>query len=309
MPESTPKKPTADEIESLLRQRRNWGRWGDEGSAGAMNLVTPEKRRQAAGLVTSGRAVSLSRPLPVHPSVENPEPAQHYMKVNPFEDGTGGFAMDYIGVSQHGYSVTHIDALCHHWGGDKMWDGHDPTVEIGFNGAKRGSVDAWSEGVMTRGILLDVPKYRGRPYVEVGSPVHGWELEAIAASQGVEPEPGDALLLNCGRDSYAADHGGIFYDPPSPYPGVHPSCLEFIRDHDVALLGWDMSDDPSYDYGMARSVHAVLSSFGVAILDNALTEPLARACAEEGRYEFMLTINPLVVVGGTGSPVNPIATF
>ena len=85
--------------------------------------------------------------------------------------------------------------------------------------------------------------------------------------------------------------------------------MEFIRDHDVALLGWDMSDDPSSEYGGARTIHAVLSAFGVAILDNALLEPLARVCAEEGRYEFMLTVNPLVVVGGTGSPVNPIATF
>ena len=109
------------------------------------------------------------------------------------------------------------------------------------------------------------------------------------------------MLLSCGRESYAADHGGIFYDPPT-YPGVHPSCMEFIRDNDVALLGWDMSDDPSFEYGTARSVHAILGSFGVAILDNALLEPLARVCAEEGRYEFMLTVNPLVVVGGTGLP-------
>jgi kynurenine formamidase len=308
MPESDRKKPTSEEIDALLRERRNWGRWGASGSAGAMNMVTPEKRRRAADLVKSGRAVSLSRPLPVQPSTENPQPVHHYMRVSLFEDGSGGSAMDYIGIYQHGFSVTHIDALCHHWGGDGMWDGHDPGREIGFDGARQGSVDAWSDGVMTRGVLLDVPKHRGRPYVEVGSPVHGWELEEIAAAQGVELEPGDALLLNCGRESYAADHGGIFYDPPS-YPGVHPSCMEFIRDHDVALLGWDMSDDPSSEYGMARTVHAVLSAFGVAIVDNALLEPLAQACAEEGRYEFMLTVNPLIVVGGTGSPVNPIATF
>ena len=99
---------------------------GATGTAGAINMVTPEKRRRAADLVKSGRAVSLGRPLPVQPSVENPQPVQHYMRVSPFEDGSGGFATDYIGVSQHGYSVTHIDALCHHWGGDGMWDGPRP---------------------------------------------------------------------------------------------------------------------------------------------------------------------------------------
>ena len=301
-------KPTLDEVNSWLREGRNWGRWGERGNAGAINLITPEKRKQAAGLVRTGRTVSLSRPLPVEPSTENPQPVQHYMKVGDAEDGTGGYAMDYIGVFQHGYSVTHIDALCHHWGEAGMWEGLDPSEEMTFEGARSGSVDAWSDGIMTRGVLLDVPRHRGKPYVDVGDPVHGWELEEIAASQGVSIEPGDAVFLNCGRETYAADHGGIFWDPPS-YPGVHPSCLKFIRDNDIAVWGWDASDEPEFEYGHARTVHAILDAFGVAIVDNALLEPLADACAEEGRYEFMLTINPLIVLGGTGSPVNPIAVF
>ena len=302
------KKPTRDEIDALLREGRNWGRWGDGGNAGAMNLITPAKRREAAGLVRSGRSVSLSRPLPVQPSVYNPRPVHQYMSSLSFDDGAGGFAMDYIGVFQHGYSVTHIDALCHHWTEDGMWDGHDPAKEIGFEGAKQGGIDAWKDGIMTRGVLLDVPRHRGVPYVEVGSPVHVWELEEIVNAQGVEPGPGDALLLYCGREVYATDHGGIFYDGSS-YPGVHPSSLKFLRDREVALIVWDMSDEPIFEYGTSRSIHAVLSSFGMAIVDNALLEPLAKACAEEGTYEFMLTINPLVIAGGTGSPVTPIATF
>ncbi|MDP6126334.1 MAG: hypothetical protein QGH20_11345, partial [Candidatus Latescibacteria bacterium] len=86
------KKPTRDEIDALLREGRNWGRWGDGGNAGAMNLITPAKRREAAGLVRSGRSVSLSRPLPVQPSVENPRPVHQYMSSLSFDDGAGGFA-------------------------------------------------------------------------------------------------------------------------------------------------------------------------------------------------------------------------
>ena len=77
----------------------------------------------------------------------------------------------------------------------------------------------------------------------------------------------------------------------------------------MALIVWDMSDEPVFEYGRSRTIHAILSSFGMAIVDNALLEPLAVACAEEGSFEFMLTINPLVIAGGTGSPVTPVATF
>lgn len=300
--------PTLAEVNSWLQEGSNWGRWGENGTAGAINLITPEKRRHAAELVKSGRTVSLGRPLPVEPSSENPQPVQHYMTINEAEDGAGGYACDYLGIFQHGYSVTHIDALCHHWGNDGMWEGLDPAKEITFTGARSGSVDAWSDGIVTRGVLLDVPRYRDKPYVEADDPVHGWELEDIVASQRVSIEAGDALIVNCGRESYAKDNGGIFYNP-SRHPGVHPSCIKFIRDNDIAVWGWDIADDPRFEYGHARTVHAILGSYGVAILDNALLEPLAEVCAEEGRYEFMLTINPLIVLGGTGSPVNPIAVF
>lgn len=91
--------------------------------------------------------------------------------------------------------------------------------------------------------------------------------------------------------------------------GLHASCLPFIRDHDIAILVWDMMDAAPNEYGIPHTVHGAIPAYGVALLDNALLQPLAEVCAEEGTYEFMLTINPLVVVGGTGSPVNPIAVF
>ena len=301
-----PNIPTRAEVKSYLRDRRNWGRWGDRGGAGAVNLITPEKRLAAVGLVRTGRTVSLSRPLPVEPSEENPRPVQHYMK----RDNTHGrgAAVDFIGIFQHGYSVTHIDALCHMWDDDGMWDGRDPDEEITFDGARYGSVDQWRDGILTRGVLLDVPRHRGEPYVTVDAPVHGWELAAIAAAQRVSLEPGDAVLVYCGREAHAADRAGAFRDNGN-HPGLHASCLPFIRDHDVALLGWDMADATPNEYGLPATMHGILFAYGVPLLDNALLAPLAQAAAEEGRYEFMLTINPLVAVGATGSPVNPIAVF
>ena len=91
--------------------------------------------------------------------------------------------------------------------------------------------------------------------------------------------------------------------------GLHALWLTFVRDSDVSILGWDMMDAEPNGYDIQWSVHGVIFAYGVALLDNSLLQPLAEACAEEGRYEFMLTINPLRVIGGTGSPVNPIAVF
>ncbi len=299
--------PSKDEVMSYLRERRNWGRWGDKGSAGAINLINAEKRLEAVSLVENGRAVSLSRPFPVEPKLENPRPAQHFMSVMERPHG-GGAAMDYYGVFYHGTATTHIDALCHVWDSGGMWDGKSPDKTLNFSGGSYGTVDAWSDGILTRGVLLDIPGHRGAPYVTLDAPVHGWELEDIAEAQGVEIRPGDAVMVYSGREAYAADHGGNWAGGYSR-PGLHASCLKFVRDNDISILGWDMMDASPNEYDIPWSVHGVIFAYGVALLDNSLLEPLANACAEEGRYEFMLTINPLNVIGGTGSPVNPVAVF
>ena len=299
--------PSGVQVASYLRDRRNWGRWGNKGGAGAVNLITPAKRVEAAALINSGRTVSLSMPLPVDPSPQNPRPVHHYMNSETDTEGRGG-SSDYIGISQHGYSVTHIDALCHVWDKDGMWDGRDPQKEITFNGAKYGSVDQLQSGIFTRGVLLNVPKHRREPHVTLDSPVHGWELEDISRDQGVEVGPGDAVLVYCGRESYIASDSDSFSDG-SDFPGLHGSCLPFIRDNDISLLGWDMLDATPNDTGISQPVHGIIYSYGVPILDNANLGPLSIACLEENRYEFLLTVNPLVIVGGTGSPVNPIAIF
>ena len=141
-------------------------------------------------------------------------------------------------------------------------------------------------------------------------PVHGWELEDVATAQGVALLPGDAVVVYSGREAYNLDHADVPWGSTgADRPGLHASCLPFIRDNDVALLSWDMMDHIPNGYGLPWSVHGVIFAYGVALQDNALLEPLAQACAEEGRYEFMLSILPLRVAGATGSPVNPVALF
>ena len=296
--------PSKDEVLGYLRKDRNWGRWGPDDQVGAVNLVTPEKRLAACKLVRSGRAVSLGREYPKIPAGYQ-IPDNKYIKHNDF--GRFGSAVDYFfGPLYHGTAGTHMDALCHQWVDHEMWNGRNSDECVTDQSAEWGSIHHWKEGIITRGVLLDVLKHRGGQFVTMDKPVQGWELEDIVKKEGLTLEPGDALVVNCGRD---------VSDPPwestdkrqEGRAGLHGSCLKFIRQSDCCLLVWDMKDHTPNEYGLQWTVGLAAYAYGIAFVDNAYLEPLAKACAEEGRYEFMLTVSPLQVVGGTGSPVNPIA--
>jgi kynurenine formamidase len=299
--------PSNAEMAVYIREHRNWGRWGDDDQVGAINLITAEKRLAAVSTVKKGRTVSLSRVFPKAPAPNNPTPALHFMREIPARDGGAMGVIDFYGISYHGQASTHIDALCHVWTEEGLWNGRKPDV-ITTQGTNWASVQNWSGGIITRGVLLDVPKFRGEPFVTREKPVTGTELERIEAAQGVRVEPGDALCVYSGREAFDRSEPAPWGAPGTPRPGLHSSCLKFIREHDVSILVWDMMDEergPDCPWG----VHSAIFAFGVALVDNALLEPLAAVCAEEGRYEFMITLAPLVVEGGTGSPLNPIVMF
>jgi hypothetical protein len=299
--------PTQADVDGYLRDRRNWGRWGKDDQRGTINLITPAKRLQAASLVRNGRTVSLSRELPKTPAPNNPTPAQHFMKT--VKQPQGGGCGDYYGISYHGVATTHLDSLCHVWNQDGMWNGRDPKVEVTLDGTKWGGVENWSDGIVTRGVLIDIPAFRGEPYVTIGKPVHGWEIEEAAKAQGVALEPGDAVIVTAGREAWDRDGNPVWGSQPQNRPGFHASCLPFLRDNDVGVLVWDMLDAIPSGYGPGGPVHGAVFAYGLCLIDNALIEPLVAACREERRYEFMFVVQPILVVGGTGSPVNPLAIF
>ena len=292
--------PTEEEVASYLQTRRNWGRWGDDDQQGTINLVTPEKRLAALATVSSGRSVSLSRPFSTATGPANAHPASHYMKRRrmgyrgstiPNDADRSGFAADYYGIYYHGTATTHIDALSHVWDDDGLYNGRDPDEHITFDGATWGGVEHWKDGIITRGVLLDVARHRGGNYVTLDTPVHGWELEEILAERNITLEAGDAVVVHSGREAWQRAH------PDEPYgrvpfeaccggtyekAGLHASCLSFLRDHDVSVLVWDMLDHTPFDYDVSWTVHGAIHAFGLALVDNALLEPLAEVCADEG---------------------------
>lgn len=295
-------------VRSWLRERRNWGRWGADDQRGAINLIDAPKRLQAIATVRTGEAVSLSRPLHRNASPVGEVPVTHEVHVGTWGSPDAGYAHDQLTLDFHHRDVTHIDALCHLWDSEGTWGGRPADEVVHHDGARWADIDQWREGIVTRGVLADMPAYFGREYVSDDRPVHGDDLAAALARQGGTVEPGDALVVFSGRQAWedATRHTWTRY-PPVPRPGLHASCLPFIRDHDIALLVWDQMDATPSGFDVPWTVHGALQSFGVALLDGALLEPLAQRCREQGRYEFMLVVAPLRITGGTGSPVNPIA--
>jgi kynurenine formamidase len=155
-----------------------------------------------------------------------------------------------------------------------------------------------------------VPRFRGAAYVTADTPVNGWELDDIAAAEGVRPQSGDAVIVRAGGAAFWRDNPD--FTPPWRAPGLHASVLEFLFERRAALLGWDLMEAPGQDEYRTHAlpIHSIAIPYmGLPLLDNCDLEALSRACAELGRWEFQLVIAPLVVLGGTGSPVNPLALF
>jgi kynurenine formamidase len=304
-------------MRDIFEKVKNWGRWGSEDQRGALNLITAEKRAAAAALVRSGETVSCARELPVAPSPENPTPALHFMARAGDAcaiEGTGGLeaCMDFVGVAFHGMAVSHIDALCHVLVEGRMYNGR-PASAVKSTGAEAGSIlAAAGGGIVGRGVLLDVPRLRGVPWLEGDDCVAPEELVAAEEGAGLRVGEGDILLVSTGRDA-RREARGPWNPNEGGLAGLHPECIPWLRERDVAVLGSDGVSDPlpgNAAAGWPIPVHqCTLVAMGVHLLDNLALGALADACARHGRWEFLFTVAPLRIAGGTGSPVNPIAVF
>jgi hypothetical protein len=237
---------TPARMEEIFDKVKNWGRWGTDDQAGALNLITPAKRAAAARLVQTGEIVSCARELPVQPNAENPTPALHMMVMaGDACDATGvpglETAMDFVGVAFHGMAVSHIDALCHVFVRGQMYNGF-PASDVKSIGALRNSIFVAREGIVSRGVLLDIPRLRGVPWLEGGAAITPSELDAAEKAQGVRVEAGDILLVAGGRDA-RREKEGPWNPVEGGLAGLHPECALWIRERDVAVLGADGVSD------------------------------------------------------------------
>ena len=293
------------QIDSFHKTLSNWGRFGERDQLGTLNLISASKRRAAAGLVQSGRTVSCSRMLPTQPAEDNPRPVTHAMT----STGSEGMGADYFAIAPHGMATSHIDALCHIFDQDKLYNGY-PTDTVTARGALELGIHELRHGVVSRGILLDIPRARSVDYLEPGDPIFVADLERAEGAASLQVEPGDILLVRTGRWKLRDERGP--WNAGERIAGLDASCLPWLHERGVAALGCDGISDvlPSRIEGVPLPIHTVtIPVMGLHLIDNLDLEGLGDACAEENRWQFLLTIAPLVLFRGTASPVNPIALF
>ena len=287
---------TDEDIDRLLPQITNWGRWGKQDQLGTVNFITARQRLQALTLVKKGRTVSLAREISVTKTEGIRRGTYEMMR-----DEAG--SRDYIGMIFHGFALTHLDALCHAFAGqEKMYNGY-AVEEVTADGANKLGIERMgARGISGRGVLLDIATVKG-VVLDPGTPIFPKDLEKAEEAQQLRVEEGDILLVRTGA--------GV-RNTREQRSGLHPQSLPWLHERSVAVLGSDGDNDvhPSEFKRWKSAMHSVAIPYmGLPLLDNAELDTLSRVCQEEKRWEFFLTIAPWRFRGTTSSPVNPIALF
>lgn len=297
----------SETVARWMSELSNWGRWGEQDERGTLNLITPAASVAAASLVREGISVSLSHDYLKEAAADATSPLQHEILG---AAGSGAFVSDRVDIAYHGFAHSHIDALCHMSHEGLMYNGF-PRNEISEDdGCGRLAVTTMKEGIVTRGILVDIPRLRGVDYLEPGSGILPEDLEAWEAYAGVRVGPGDVLLIRSGRWARRAEEGP--WATVALAAGLHPSVAPWLHARGVAVLGSDYTNDqlPSGVPGVFMPIHQLtLVAMGMPLFDNLDLEAVAATAGALERWEFLLVAAPLAVPGGTGSPLNPLAIF
>jgi kynurenine formamidase len=293
------------DVLALFESCSNAGRWGADDERGTLNYVTAEKTLAALRSVRCGRVVSVGRDLPTRGSPRPGTPnAVHFMRY--LRHGLS--SQDVLTVSPHGFDVTHVDALAHVFYEGAVYNDRRADEVVDDGGVTFGSIEAYRDGIVTRGVLLDVPAARGIEHLRPGDGIGVADLEAAEALAGTRVEEGDALVLRSGLDLREAREG---WSGDSPREGVLAEVMPWLHERRVAVFGADCIERlPSGYERVPMPLHQVgLTAMGLCILDCVDTEALRALCAEEGRSDFLLVVAPLRLPGGTASAVNPLAVF
>jgi kynurenine formamidase len=293
---------TKEELEGWMKELSNWGRWGKEDELGAPNLITAAKRMQALALAKTGETVSLSHDAILEKAVDAATPFEHQTTVM----AERGIAVERQQVSFHGSTFSHLDALCHIAHEGKLYNGFSfQQVVSEAGGCAKLGITGLKNGIVTRGILLDIPRLKGVPYLEPGTHVYIEDVEAWEKKAGIKVAAGDAIFLRTGRWARRAKNG-----PFANLAGFDASFAPFLKRRDIALIGSDGVLDAGTVPGFPLAVHTVaLVALGVNIFDNVDLEALSETAARLNRWEFLLIAAPIPVPSGTGSVINPIAIF
>jgi len=304
-----PGQMTEIEFRSLYERLRAQLPWGPDDRRGALNYITPAEILAALREVTLGRTVSLAAPVEHRPAADNPDPARHQMTGPLGADAGPGlaFSMDRIAMNIHGNADSHIDALCHVIYDGQLYNGVAADT-VTATGAAELSIGIAADGIVGRGVLLDVPRSRGVPWLEPGDHVTVADVLAAEQDQRVRIGQGDIVLVRVGHRRRRTEQGP--WDAAQARAGLHPTVLPLLAERRIAALGSDGNNDtaPSAVAGVDFPVHVLtVNALGLHLMDYLQFTELRQVCEEIGRWSFLCVIAPLRLPTGTGSPVNPIA--
>lgn len=303
----SPEIVSAAEFSRWAEEISNWGRWGDDDELGTLNLITAAKRKAATQLVEDGVSISLARVLDTEESTRNPRPFRHELYVGTF--GTHEVAGDIYSVQYHGFAHSHMDGLPHFARDGQLYNGF-PVCGLKETGAEKLGIHNAHQGIVSRGILIDMAWLKGVDYLEPGTPIMTSDLEAWEAKTGVHVGSGDVLLIRTGRWEAARRLPDRNF--AENVAGLHASVAKWLKARDVAVIGSDGISDvmPSNVAGLFNPLHElVIVRLGMPIFDNLDLDAVAREADRRGRWAFLFVAAPLRVQGGTGSPLNPLAIF
>lgn len=303
---------TREQFDALFDRVDNQGRWGERDQKGTLNLITPEVRHVAAAEVREGTTISLGREFVTGPLPQTFEPMQlEFMVLSDTligpADGSVSWTAERIRIFFHGGAFTHLDAPAHM---SYRGKGYNGPATAGPDGAPlRNTIGEMHGGIFTRGVLVDVPRLRGVPYLSPDAPVTVADLEAWEEHSGIQMRGGDVVLIRTGHWARASEPGPA--GGGDGFPGIHPNVALWLHERGVAALGADQNDPaPSLVPGLNAPLHALaLVAMGMPLFDNMDLEELAREAAARSRWSFLFVAAPLNIRGATGSPLNPLALF
>ena len=303
-------------FEEWLRTLTTWGQWGPDDEKGTLNYITDETRRRAARLVRQGKTFSLAIPIR-HGS----GPQGGGARINPLHlmTATGCDPTSRVDLGRNTRYVddllvmmvqggTQWDALCHVYYDDQLYNGF-PATQVDSRGGHRGGIDKVHADFVSRGVLLDVARWKGVECLPAGTAITTADLEAVETHQGVEVGEGDIVLVRTGQMSTVGDFASwrVFQGKEA---GLHWETAEWLHRRRVAAVAADNSMVEAT--GQLPDVRVpfhmlALRNLGLHLGEFWYLEQLAADCAADGTWEFLLVAQALPIDGGTGSPVNPLA--
>jgi kynurenine formamidase len=296
---------TEEEVLGLFEICSNADRWGADDERGTLNYVTPEKRLEALALVREGLTLSIGRDLVTRGSSQVPPSAVHVLTYAGHEPSA---ALELLTLVPHGFEMTHLDAVAHSYFEGRVYNNRRAAETVTTEGVRFGSIMAAADGIVTRGVLLDVAAARGVEYLRAEDGITVADLEAAEALAGTRVGRGDAIFVRSGLALRERAEGPI---GEGPREGLLAEVVPWLHEREVALYSGDCIERmPSGYERVPMPLHQIgMVAMGLLIMDCADCERLAESCRRLGRPEFCLLVAPLRVPGGTASAVNPIALF